>query len=172
MAFQTRSANWAFTVGMRFTVRETVAIETPARAATSRMLITAGRRRSATLRLGSDISDKFYAFLAVSQRDFSRINSEPRADDTHFQWLWRIPGWGREHKKIEFLGQKLLQSGKRLLHPSFGRTLLLRMILASSGHLERMAQERHYGGETLLCSSLAAGQVEDEHGATKPGDSS
>jgi hypothetical protein len=45
MAFQTRSASAGATVEMPLTARETVAIETPARWATSRMLALGARSR-------------------------------------------------------------------------------------------------------------------------------
>jgi hypothetical protein len=74
MAFHTRSASAGSTVGMRFTARETVAIETPARRATSRMLTAVGRRLG--FFLGLFTAAKIVRFLAVSQ--MKKLAIDPR----------------------------------------------------------------------------------------------
>ena len=62
MAFQTRLASSGSTVGMRLTARETVAMETPARRATSRMLMDPGRLRSDERFLGVVTLEGLYPF--------------------------------------------------------------------------------------------------------------
>jgi hypothetical protein len=70
MARQTFSANAGSTEGMRFTARDTVAIDTPARLATSRMLVAPGRRVLVGLLLGVLKVRELYAFPVFLDLDF------------------------------------------------------------------------------------------------------
>ena len=69
MAFQTRLARSGSTVEMWLTARETVAMETPARWATSRMLTDPGRRRLGELFLAALTGEIIVRLLAVSQTE-------------------------------------------------------------------------------------------------------
>src|SRR5271163_4658080 len=108
MAFQTRLVRASFTVGMWLTVRETVAIETPARLATSRILTALGWRRSEDLFLAALTSGSIVTVPGVSQ-----VSSASMGD-----WNWR------ESKRIAMIqraGRELKEGGNGQMWKAFPR---------------------------------------------------
>lgn len=103
---QTRSASSGATVEIPFTVRETVAIETPARCATSRMLAVAARRGFGFF-LGPPISKTIL-------RDFSRVLRQKVAQrrrifrvlSAKFSWLRFPPSCARVANRFPLHGKR------------------------------------------------------------------
>jgi len=152
---------------MWLTVRETVAIETPARLATSRILTALGRRRSEDLFLAALTSGSIVTVPGVSQ-----VSSASMGD-----WNWR------ESKRIAMIqraGRELKEGGNGQMWKAFPRkpaeaySLSIRfsecsgrcgVVRVTGGDVEGVIEDEKNRFEAFDGALLASRQVDDESAA-------